>query len=139
MYYASIENAPFGAHRLVAPRNRGLQYAEHMGLEVREIFRARLPDQDAQWDALLLRITRRTEKHILMPDPRCVSDILKWERLVSRARRSGAVIHFFNWGVVIHRGSSVRDFLRARPPAWLTHAELAEGALDRALSRRSGR
>lgn len=133
MYYTTIENAALGAHKLVAPRSRGLQYAEHMGLEVREIFRAGRSDDGAEFGALLDRIKRRTEKHILLPDPRCLADIERLEALFQRTKRAGCVIHFFYWGVVLHRGSSIHDFLRARPPLWLIHISRAEAVLDRAL------
>jgi len=136
LYYSSIVNERFHANSMVAPINRAHEYAEHMGLEVREVFRSKTVDRSEAWAALLERVQRRKEKHILLPDARCIADAMQWEALVGRARRAGAVLHFFYWGVVFHEASSLKDLPPSKDmPIWLHHLRDAEIMVERLEAR----
>lgn len=117
------------------PKKRGLQYAEHLGLEVRAIFKAGVPnDHGEQWEAFLAQVARGPERHILLPDAHCIAGITQWERLVGAVRRAKKVLHFLKGGIVYHRGSALADFMGFRLPGWMMQLHQAESA-ERRLAR----
>lgn len=106
----------------------GLDYAQHLGLEIVATCKVHIKDEaTVGWEDFLKRIESGSETHILVPGLGVIPSPghKEWVRLTELAQRLGKVLHFFQTGNVFHKDSSVLDICGLKP-GWLGQVIRAE-------------